>query len=351
MNNNALDAYILYLYRKSDDRTFTEFLKTLPPGYKGMVFREVEKDTIGRSGSNPTWVSSYIYDSTKSYYNEEEKSFDDETKTTKRMALYKEFDYDEPRAAYAEKIWSILGKNILPRCRVPDIDLVYKTDGGRGKVETISYRLLDKPTEDMLMMSVILEFKYANQREEIKSFCRIEELLECVKEGKYYRDKENYMQLEEDIIHAILLDCISNNGERHPKNWGIVINKVTGEHSLALFDHANSFRNIIMYQVGMVGQKWCTTYFCLDENYRNKKFLCGDMGDKVIEYIYEKYPQYVDSFMRNFESGYPQFRQELQLTQIYKDSTRTVQNIINNVYNKGKHIQRVLDGRGEIYDD
>lgn len=351
MKNNALDAYILYLYRKSSHITFTEFLKTLPHGYKGMVFREVEKDPIGKSGSNPTWVSSYLYDSSKSYYNEEEITFDDETKTTKRMALYKEFDYDEPRAAYAEKIWSVLGKSILPRCRVPDIDLVYNPDNGREQVETISYRLLDKPTEDLILMSVVLDFKYANQKREMRRYCKIEELLECVKEGRYYKDEENYIQLEEDIIHATLLDCISNNGDRHPDNWGIVVNKINGEHRLALFDHSNCFRNIIMPQIGMASYNWCSTYFTLDENYKSTKYLSGENGNKIIKYIYEKYPQYVESFMKNFDDRYPLFRQELQGTQIYNDSTRTVQNIISNIYSKGKYIQKVLDGRGEIYED
>ena len=130
-----------------------------------------------------------------------------------------------------------------------------------------------------------------------------------------------------------------------------MVNKITGEHRLALFDHSNCFRNIIMPQIGMMGRSWCTTYFKLNEDYREKRLQCGETGDNIIQYIYKKYPQYIESFMKNFDSGYPQFRQELQQAQIYKDSTRTVQNIINHVYNKGKYIQKVLDGRGEIYDD
>ncbi len=349
MKNSSKESYLLCFYRKSDNRTFTEFLETLPNGYKGMVFREVEKDTVGKSGSNPTWVSSYYYDSKTSYYNENELSFDEETKKSRRMALYKEYDYDEPMAAYAEKIWSLLGKNILPRCRVPDIDVVYKSEKAKDLAETISYRVLDRDTEELILMSVVLDFKYASEKNKMRNYCRIEEILECIKQGRYYTDESNYLQIEEDIIHTALLDCISNNGDRHPKNWGIVMNKMTGEYSVALFDHSNSFRNVISPQVGMRGSNWCTIYFRLDEKYKERNLLCGESGDKMIQYLYSKYPQYVNSFMKNFESGYPNFTEEINRIQMFKDGGVKVDSIIKDIKNKANYIHRVLDERGEIY--
>jgi len=39
-------------------------------------------------------------------------------------AIYKEPDYDNDCGPYAEKIWSILGKIMLPNCKVPNIEII-----------------------------------------------------------------------------------------------------------------------------------------------------------------------------------------------------------------------------------
>ena len=61
-----------------------------------MVFMEVQRDTIGKSGACPTW--GYVYNNKGVF---------------KGTALHKEYDYDYPMAAYGEKAWSIFGREVL----------------------------------------------------------------------------------------------------------------------------------------------------------------------------------------------------------------------------------------------
>ena len=90
-----------------------------------MVFREIQKDTIGKSGASPTWGYTY--------YNEKGKM------KFKGIALHKEYDYDYPLSAYGEKVWSIFGKELLNESvKVPNIEIV---SNNLGQDEIISYIL------------------------------------------------------------------------------------------------------------------------------------------------------------------------------------------------------------------
>ena len=115
-----------------------------------MVFREVQRDTVGRSGGSPTWGYVYINVNGKMKF--------------KGTALHKEYDYDYPMAAYGEKTWSISGREVLGESvRVPYIELVEQRP---GQAEILSYRVMDNDTEDMIHIKDILFKKF--QREEIK---------------------------------------------------------------------------------------------------------------------------------------------------------------------------------------
>lgn len=81
-----------------------------------LLFRELQRDTIGKSGSSPTW--GYVY------------SNEDGNLKFKGIALRKEYEDDFPLAAYSEKTWSILGKQLLgDSVRVADIDVVESKPG------------------------------------------------------------------------------------------------------------------------------------------------------------------------------------------------------------------------------
>ena len=101
---------VIKLEQEHASELFKEGLKT------DMIFREIQRDTKGKSGSRPTW--GYVYK------NENGKM------KFKGIALHKEYDYDYPLAAYGEKAWSIFGKEVLEKSvRVPNIERVYQSKG------------------------------------------------------------------------------------------------------------------------------------------------------------------------------------------------------------------------------
>lgn len=329
-DKKMLDSYKLILYEKSSKIDFETFLKQIPKNYIGNIFKEKEHDTIGRSGGSPTWFSSYY--------------FEDNNIVNRRVAIHKDYDYDEPMAAYAEKLWSILGKDILNKsCRVPDIDIVYSED--KNHPETISYRVLDNDIEDLTLMSIVLDIKFEQERKKMRDHCQIEELLDCIK--LFVNNEDNYKEIEENVIHAILLDCMSNNSDRHPNNWGIVRNKLTNKYELALFDHSNSFRNLIIDCIGMGNAIWSPTYLKIDKNYRNNKYILGDMGKEITKYIQKSYPQYFNGFVNNLNEGLPKFISQINSERILQ---KEIKKIISILQLKQKYLNSIKE-RGEIDDE
>lgn len=251
-----------------------------------MLFREVQKDTVGRSGGTPTW--GYVYEN-----KEGQLEF-------KGIALHKDYDYDYPMSAYGEKVWSIFGKEILgDSVRVPEIDIVEQNPGYE---EIISYRLMDNDREDMLHIKDTLFNKF--ERDEIKAkkdIYTIDELLECVK--LEINDEENYKQIEKDMIQVLILDAITNNGDRHALNWGLVRKEKTGKYSLAVFDHASAFIDMFEDKSYFLTDGWSSTYVTVGND--NGKHYLGSDGKKVIEYIFKEYPDYFDEFASKFNEKLP----------------------------------------------
>lgn len=251
-----------------------------------MLFREVQKDTVGRSGGTPTW--GYVYEN-----KEGQLEF-------KGIALHKDYDYDYPMSAYGEKVWSIFGKEILgDSVRVPEIDIVEQNPGYE---EIISYRLMDNDREDMLHIKDTLFNKF--ERDEIKAkkdIYTIDELLECVK--LEINDEENYKQIEKDMIQVLILDAITNNGDRHALNWGLVRKEKTGKYSLAVFDHASAFIDMFEDKAYFLTDGWSSTYVTVGND--NGKHYLGSDGKKVIEYIFKEYPDYFDEFASKFNEKLP----------------------------------------------
>jgi len=248
-----------------------------------IVFRELQRDTIGRSGSSPTWGYVYLNKVGKLKFN--------------GIALHKEYDYDFPMAAYSEKAWSIFGRELLgDRVRVPTIDIVEQEP---GYPEIISYRLMDNNKEDMIHLKDTLFNKF--QREEIKAkkdVFTIDELLECIK--LQIGNEENYKIIEKDIIQILLLDAVTNNGDRHALNWALVRDEKTSEHTLAVFDHASAFVDMFADKSYILGNGWSTTYITVG-NDRGRHNIGSD-GKVVVEYIGNRYPEYFEEFYEKFNS-------------------------------------------------
>ena len=288
-----------------------------------ILFRQLQRDTIGRSGASPTW--GYVYS------NKEGKL------KFKGIALHKEYDYDFPYAAYGEKTWSIFGKKILGNAvRVPDIDIVEQRE---GYPEIISYRLMNNDKEEMIHIKDVLFNKF--EREEIKAkkdVFTIDEILECVK--LQIGNEENYKKIERDIIRVILLDAITNNGDRHALNWALVRDEKTGEYSLAVFDHSSAFMDMF-YNRGIKDSGWSTSYITF--GYNKGRHNIGSDGKYIVECISKEYPEYFEEFCDDFEFELPQIMELVRQEEMKIDFMR-----LSDKMGEKKRFLRKLRNRGEI---
>jgi len=292
-----------------------------------IVFRELQRDTIGRSGSTPTWG--------EVYFNENGKL------KSKGIALHKEYDYDFPMAAYGEKTWAIFGKKILDNTvRTPDIDIVEEKP---GYPEIISYRLMDNNTEDMIHIKDTLFNKF--ERDEIKAkkdIFTIDELLECVK--LQINNEENYKIIEKDIIQVLLLDSVTNNGDRHALNWALVRDEQTNKYNLAVFDHASAFMDMFEKSY-MIKNGWNTTYVTVGADMGRHNI--GSDGKAVAEYICKQYPEYFDEFCERFEKELPGILELCKKEEMKIDYRRLCDKM-----GIRKHFLKKLKDRGELeYDE
>ena len=289
-----------------------------------MVFREIQKDTIGKSGASPTWGYTY--------YNEKGKM------KFKGIALHKEYDYDYPLSAYGEKVWSIFGKELLNESvKVPNIEIV---SNNLGQDEIISYILLDNDKEDMIHIKDLLFNKF--ERTEIKAkkdIFTIDDILECVK--IQIGDTENFKTVEKDIIQVLLLDAITNNGDRHSQNWGLIREEKTNNYKLAVFDHASAFVNMFEDKEFFVKSGWINTYTTVGDDI--KKNNIGSDGKKIIDYISEKYPEYFEEFYEKFENKLPELLEKVEQEHMkidflrFKRKMQERKGYLKRVKNKGEY--------------
>lgn len=289
-----------------------------------LVFEMIQRDTIGKSGSNPTWGHIYSNDSGEAKY--------------EGIALYKGYDYDYPKAAYGEKAWSIIGKGLLnSTVRVADIDIVEKINGNE---EIISYRLMDNDKEDMIHIKDTLFHKF--ERDEIKAkkdVYSIDEILECVK--MQITDEANYKEVEKNMIQVLLLDAITNNGDRHAFNWALVRDKKTNKYELAVFDHSSAFVDMFEDKHYFVTEGWSSTYTTVGND--KGKHMLGSDGKKVVEYISKTYPEYFDEFSKRFEDKLSEVLEEINSEKMHIDFRR----LTHKMQEKRRFFKK-LRSRGEI---
>ena len=272
-----------------------------------IVFRILSKDAIGKSSSNPSWGYVFNVRNGKLKLNIEP------------YGLYKEFDYDQPNAAYAEKIFSIIGQKILTDTRVPKTEVV--SDCFPKNPATISYKLMDNDKEDMFHISDLMFYKY--EREEIekkKDVFTIEDILECIK--VQVRNEENYNKIEKSIIHTILLDSVLNNADRHNNNWALVRNKETNQYDLAIFDHSVSLIDILEENKRATYNGWTRTYISTRPN------CDSSFGKELIEYIHKNYNEYFEEFVNRFNEKIPVIISKIKEEQLPID-IRRLENKLN----------------------
>lgn len=214
------------------------------------------------------------------------------------MAIYKEPDYDYDLGPYSEKIWSIIGKLLLPNVKVPEIDIIRDKRIDSHVPGTLSYSIVDRENEDMTDFRTILRYNGISD-EDMKredDCLYVEELLAYIK--NFVQNEENYKELEEDIVRTILLDCITNSFDRHPDNWALVRDDKTGKYKLGLFDNTVSFVNIISQRPGAIsGGNWGRIFIKV----KDKTGKSSRLANEVIKYIYAKYPEYLERFSKDLD--------------------------------------------------
>lgn len=296
-----------------------------------VVFEIIQRDTVGRSNASPTW--GYVY------YVVDGKLQD------KGVGLYKEKDYDYPDAPYAEKICSILGRNILHNVRVPEIDIVEQQT--KNNLGLISYRILDGGKEDLIHIRDLLYYKYERQEmKEKNDLYTIDDILYCIRTQVEKKDPENYKELEKAVIHTVMLDCITNNADRHPDNWALIRNKKTNKYELGIYDHSTTLVDMIDYRKFLASNGWVSSFLLIKDT--NKPKWTGDSGDKILRYIFDNYKQYFDEFYASLENNI-----EKAIAEILDENLGiNNQRIISKLKDKKRFLRKLYIEKGELeYDD
>lgn len=301
----------MYLYdSETSSEPFSKFVVNIPPYFDGYVFSKICRDTIGLSSTNPTWGDLYRYTNHELYYI--------------GICIYKEMDYDTPNAPYSEKMWSLLGKRVLKSCLVPDITLV--KDKTNKETGLLSHIILDNSLEDLTLMNNLLFYKFERQDlSKLHSVIHIQDLLNCVR--IQIGNKENYTEVESQIVQTLLLDSITNNSDRHVNNWGLVRNKESNHYTLGLFDHSSSFIDMISEKKASAIDGWTSTYTSVSS--QPKRSGIGDLGSTVVTYLCNHYPNVCKQFMCNLNLELENFYEDISSAPYNIDKRRLQKNISN----------------------
>lgn len=304
--------------------TFGDYILKIPTEFNGYVFRKLYRDPIGQSGGNPTWGELYQYKENEMYYI--------------CNCVFKEFDYDFPDNSYAEKIWSILGRKVLKDCRVPEITMV--NDKRYNEVGICSHNIIERTIEDPNDIKTILFHKYEREQlNNLHSIIPLEDLIECVK--IQINDETEFKRVEKQIVNAILLDCMTNNADRHMNNWTLIRDKRTDKYTLGLYDHSASFIDMMKDNTGASVDGWTSTYLSIDEKSRKKGV--GNLGRDVLKYLVNKYPENSEEFFKNMYKELPSFYEDIQ----FLSSKVDIVKIKKNFEMKQRYVNKILEERGE----
>lgn len=293
MENLSEKPMLIYDSSLSSDIRLDEFMNLQPIEFDGYVFHKQFRDPKGNSGSNPTWGELY--------------EIKNGIITNLGKGVYKEYDYDEPDGSYAEKLYSMLAKRVLDKqIRVPNITLV--KDSKSKETGIFSHIILDNDTEDMMEIKALLFSVYDREKQKnMKSLVVYQDLLNAIKEEVH--DEECFAKIEKQVVQTLLLDAFANNADRHARNWALIRDKETNEYNLGLFDHAVSFLDIISpRQLATNGTRWTNTYILTEE--KKQIYGLGEDGKKVLKYLFKRYPEYSEEFIKNLEKELPGFLKE-----------------------------------------
>lgn len=320
-----LELKNMYLHDSDKEKsTFGEYILEIPPTFNGYIFRKLFRDPIGQSGGNPTWGELYQYEENEMYYI--------------CNCVFKEFDYDFPDNSYAEKLWSILGRKVLKDCRVPEITMV--NDKRYNEIGVCSHNIIERTIEDPYDIKTILFHKYEREQlNNLRSIVPLKDLIECVR--IQVDDEIEFKRVEKQIVDAILLDCMTNNADRHMNNWTLIRDKRADKYTLGLYDHSASFIDMMKDNKGASVDGWTSTYLSIDEKSSRKGI--GNLGRDVLKYLVNKYPEISDEFFKNMYKELPSFYEDIQ----FLSSKVDIVKIKKNFEMKQRYVNKILEERGE----
>ena len=142
------------------------------------------------------------------------------------------------------------------------------------------------------------------------------------------------------MIRVILLDAITNNGDRHALNWALVRNEKTNEYTLAVFDHASAFMDMFQNR-GIKDSGWSTSYITVGHD--KGRHDIGSEGKRLVEYISNEYPKYFEEFCQDFEAKLPNI-----LELIKKGNMKIDFNRLSSKIGEKKHFLRRLRSKGDF---
>jgi len=266
-----------------------EFVKDVPSerDENKLYLQFQSMDTVGTTSGNK-WV--------KVYGNGHEA----------QTALYKPEDPEEIYGAQAELISSHFCKLCLDglKIRVPEINMVKD----KGDLGLISYRVHDRTTEDFYhIQSLVLHNKYNEKQLSQLYSLGLSDILDSIRTEIH--DDVNYKEIEKAIVMATCSDAMTNNADRHGKNWALVRNKDTNNYELAIFDNVKSFINLINNRIGYPDKElWATSYVAPESIAQARP----SSGDKIINYIKKEYPEYFNEFLERFNSVRKSFCEDIK---------------------------------------
>lgn len=251
----------------------------LPSDFKGLQFRYLEIDKIGTSGNYWGYVSEADSNLDK-IRPQVARAFG--PTIGERAALLKYNDYDYSDISVNEWLYGEIAKLLLHEVRVPEIQRVSL----KGEPGLLSYSLLPKNhVEELFHMEDIISLKFGdiNSQKFYRSF-GIKDIIECV--GDFISDKKNSEIVTSGIINTTILDCITNNVDRHGRNWGLIRNIENGWFDLFVVDHSLAFINMIDTRPGVVDPSGYTN--SVVASFSSKR--APESAKKVLEYIQSNFP-------------------------------------------------------------
>lgn len=254
-----------------------------PKDFEGLQFRFSSLDSVGTSCGNKWGYVSRVYPGKQSLKIKPQFVTVFGRLQGEKAVLLKQSDGDYSDISVNEWLYSQLGRLLLDEVKVPRIKRVYyKYDNSM-----LSYSLLtDLHNEELFHMEDIISLKLGDpQQQKYYSSFGINDILECM--HKFVDNPEDAKRIETGIITTTILDCITNNVDRHGKNWGVIRHSLDNSYDLFAVDHSLAFTNMIDPRPGVVDPSGYPNSVVASTTSKGKP----ESARKTLAYIQKNFPE------------------------------------------------------------